>query len=140
MRRYLTGLDTAVSSAAVAYGFTLTVWSSGAFLLSSQGSPTAGEVVMFAAGVIAAYGSLEAASAWAGTGSTLQSGQSPHWVRAGLVHTAAIAGGLTAAAFLAQLDTGAAWVLAPFAAVAVYLLVSAVETALLDAEGAGEDS
>lgn len=140
MRRYLTGLDTAVSSAAVAFGFTLTVWSSGAFLISSQGSPGAGQVVLFATGTILAYGTLEVVTARAGTGSTLQIGQSPHWLRAGVVHTAAIAAALAAAAFLAQLDTRVAWIVAPFVAVVLYLLISGIEMALLDAEGAGEES
>ena len=43
-------LATVVAASAVPYGYTLTIWGSGAVLLRSLGAPTAAEAFIFAAG------------------------------------------------------------------------------------------
>lgn len=140
VRHFLAGLDTAVTTSAVPFGLTVTVWCTGAFLIYSHSPPTAGQVALFAAGSALAYALLRGTVALVESDPTFEIGRSPHWVRAGLVHLASIATALAAAGFIAQANTGAAWALAPFAAIALYLIVSSVEMALLHAQGAGGES
>lgn len=47
-----------VSKAGVPYGYTLTVWSTGALCIGRFGPPSAAEVFLFLAGGTAAYGGL----------------------------------------------------------------------------------
>ncbi len=60
--------------------------------------------------------------------------RSPHLVRAGLIHLAAIALAIASAALIGQIPSGATWSLASFAATLLYFGVSSVEMALLERE------
>ena len=66
--------------------------------------------------------------------------RSPHLIRAGAIHVAAIALAIGAAALIARIESVLAWPLATFAATLLYLGVSSVEKALLEHEpgAAGE--
>ena len=46
---------TVVAASAVPYGYTLSIWGSGAVLLRSLGAPTAAEAFIFAAGASARF-------------------------------------------------------------------------------------
>src|SRR3954447_24501689 len=126
---YRAGVETALHGSALPYGFALTVWGSGQVLIGQRGSPTIGLVFLFAAGGAAAWGLLRIISRGASQASGLQLASSPHLVRAGAIHVAAIGGGIGAAALIANIGSGVAWPLGAFAAIGVYLCVSAVEMA-----------
>lgn len=134
MRGYLRALETALHGAGLPYGYAITVWSTGAVLVSAQGRPSIGGVFLFAAGATSAYGGLrfltEATEGEAGTQLT----RSPHLIRAGAIHVAAIALAIGAAALIARIESIVAWHLATFAATLLYLGVSSIEKALLDLE------
>lgn len=131
---YLRALETALHGAGLPYGYAITVWSTGAVLIGARGTPSVGRVFLFAAGAGAAYGLLrfltQATEGEAGTQLT----RSPHLVRAGAIHVAAVALAIGAAALIARIESVLAWPLATFAATLLYLGVSSVEKALQDRE------
>ena len=133
---YLRALETALHGAGLPYGYAITVWSTGAVLVGAQGMPSVGRVFLFAAGAASAYGLLrlltQATEGEAGTQLT----RSPHLIRAGAIHVAAIGLAIGAAALIARIDSVLAWPLATFAATVLYLGVSSVEKALLEREPA----
>ena len=53
--RYRHSLRQAVGASAGPYGYTLTIWTSGAVLVHKEGLPTGGEAVLFALGSIIAF-------------------------------------------------------------------------------------
>ena len=132
---YLRALETALHGAGLPYGYAITVWSTGAVLIGEHGPPTVGRVFLFAAGAAAAYGMLRFLTQAAEGESGAQLTRSPHLVRAGAIHVAAIALAIGAAALVAKIESTVAWPLATFAATLLYLGVSSVEKALLDREG-----
>jgi hypothetical protein len=66
--------------------------------------------------------------------------RSPHLVRAGVVHLAAIGTAIAAAVLIAQIPSTAAWLLASLAATLVYLTVSSVEVATVERGGGASTS
>src|SRR5437660_4917124 len=52
---YGSALRTAVAASAAPYGYTLTIWTSGAVLSHARGIPGAGDALLFLAGAVAAY-------------------------------------------------------------------------------------
>lgn len=55
---YLRALETALHGAGLPYGYAVTVWSTGAALISARGPPSVGHLFLFAAGAAGAYGGL----------------------------------------------------------------------------------
>ena len=52
---YGSALRTAVAASAAPYGYTLTIWTSGAVLSHARGIPGAGDALLFLAGAVAAH-------------------------------------------------------------------------------------
>ena len=130
---YLSGLESALLGAGLPYGYAITIWSSGALLTGARGSPAVWMVFLFAAGAAAAYGLLrwtvrqvEPAQA--------QLAASPHLLRAGMIHVAAIGAAAGAVALIGHIPSPVAWPLGGFAATLIYLGGVSVETALREAE------
>ena len=55
-RSYRTHLRSAVATSAAPYGYTLTVWTSGAVTSHARGIPTAWEALLFLAGAVVGFG------------------------------------------------------------------------------------
>ena len=134
--RYLRGLDAALRGAALPYGYTLTVWATGAALIHSHGNPSIGQLFLFAAGAALAYGALRIASHQTG-GKQRDIAGSPHVFRAGLIHVSGIGLGIGAASLVARVGSGVAWPLATFASTVVYLGITSVEIMLVNGGSAG---
>ena len=135
--RYVDGLASTLAGAAVPYGYSVVVWTSGAFLLLYQSTPHVWEVVLYAAGAASAYGVLRVAAANGEVDGPQGIGK--HGVfRGGAIHLVSMAAAIAAAGGLAQLGTIAAWALAPGAATLIYLggtaLNEAREVVLADRE------
>ncbi len=128
---YLRGLDAALSGAGLPYGYAVSTWSTGALLLRSHGIPEVSSVFLFAAGASAAYGFLRLATKPVASDARLQLATSPHLVRAGAIHVAAMMLAATAAALASSITADIAWLLAPFAATVTYLTVTSLELALM---------
>ena len=129
---YLRALDTALHGAGLPYGYAITVWSTGTTMTGAQGKPSVASILLFAAGAAAAYGALRLLTKHAEGDAQKLLTRSPHLVRAGLLHVAAIGLAIASAALIAQIPSGLTWPLASFAATLVYFGVSSVEMALLE--------
>lgn len=129
---YLRSLETALHGAGLPYGYAITVWATGAQLIAARGTPSVGSIFLFAAGAAAAYGGLRWLTSNAEGEAESQLTRSPHLLRAGVVHVAAIGLAVGSAALVAQIPGFVAWPLASFAATLCYLGVSSVEIALLE--------
>src|SRR5918911_4480381 len=93
---YRAGLRSAVDTAALPYGYTVTMWSSGQVLIHYHGAPSLPLVWLFAGGALAAFGLLQLATRSAGSSDDVQLGGSPNWLRAGAIQAMAVTASLTA--------------------------------------------
>ena len=125
-------IATTVASAGVPYGYTITLWSSGAVMMHAHGTPTVGEVFAFMAGALAGFG-LIAVIAHGGSVQVDQydsqdGGQhSRERLLAGAFNWLAVGAAVGAAALLAQLHHWEAWAVGSLAATGIYLLLSSVQ-------------
>jgi len=124
-RRYSAALVSVLGRSALPYGYTITVWTSGAVLEHDVGSPGIVEIWLFLAGAIAAFALLAALAARA---QPRPAKPSPYQlVRTGTIQTIAVGAALGATCAIGLLHTMIAWPLASFAATAVYLTAASVE-------------
>ena len=124
--RYRTDLRGVLGSSASAYGYTLTIWSSGAMLSHFYGSPSPPKVFSFLGGAVLAF-ALIGALAFGGVTKRFGGGSghvelwgSFHLFSGGLAVGAAWLVGTFASSFLG-------WPLGAFVATAVYLSVVGAE-------------
>jgi hypothetical protein len=138
-RRYDGILDMTLRSAVVPYGYTVTIWAAGAYLIRQRGLPSVFEAFAFVAGAILAFAVLTAISQRRHQ-PVAESGQqsavppfhldSRHPIFAAGLHIAAVGLALGSAALI---DSGlgqAAWLLAPFAVTSIYLAIASAELAI----------
>lgn len=111
------------------YGYTLTIWGSGAVSIDELGTPQLPQVLLLMAGAVAAFAGLEliATGSWhlgpvPGKGSDVAIWAHWHWLSAGIAIVLVWA--------LDQLIGGSAgWTVAGACATAAYLLLCAAQTA-----------
>jgi len=132
---YVRGLDATLEGAGLPYGYTIAVWSSATSVLRSHGTPSVGLIFLFAAGAAAAYGMLRVLADNARATSQVQLGKSPHTIRAGAIHLAAIGLAIGSAALWGLVGSNVAWPLASFSATLVYVGTASIEAALLQRSG-----
>ena len=126
------GLGAVASGSAVPYGYTVTLWSSGAVLSHVHGPPDLVRVALFMVSAIAGYnlfgGLARRLGAYAGdeVGGDVR-------VVAGMLNWLAVAGAVAAAWVSSQLSSAAAWAAGPGAATVVYLTLSALQLATVEA-------
>lgn len=129
-------LGTVVTASAAPYGYTLSVWSSGAVLLNAHGVPTVAEVFGFLAGGLLGF----AAMALAARGAVVRMDvlDDPHdRLLAGMLHWLAAGAAVGAAALVAELHGAEAWPLASFAATVLYLLGASAQLAAISVRRGG---
>ncbi len=121
------GLAGAVSSQAQAYGFTITVWCSGAFLLDEHGTPRPADILAFAGGALGAM--ILAVMVGAG-GPRSPLAASPQLRAHGAMHPLSVFAAILAGwGVAAALDGVCAFFAGAFVAVLVYQLAVAAEIA-----------
>jgi hypothetical protein len=131
--RYRPGLRATVAASAAPYGYTLTIWTSGAVLSHARGIPSAAAALLFLAGAVCAYAAVAAAATAGGFRERLVPAPA-HAVVWGGLHLFSVGVAIGAASLAAHLVTGlAAWPLGGFCATALYLVVSAGQLAIADA-------
>jgi hypothetical protein len=121
---------TIVSSSATPYGYTVSLWSTGALLLHSHSTPAVWEVFLFAAGAVLGFtliGLIAHGRMWAAT--TLPHG--PETVLAGLLHWFAVGAAVGAAALVALIPGWVAWPLASLSATLLYLVGASAQLAFV---------
>jgi hypothetical protein len=117
---------------ATPYGYTVSLWSTGALLLHFHSTPSVWEVFLFAAGAVAGFtliGLIAHGKMW--TASTLQHGQAT--VLAGLLHWFAVGVAVGAAALVALIPNWVAWPLGSLVATILYLIGASTQLALVAA-------
>ena len=133
MRRTLrAALGTMVAASAAPYGYTVTVWSSGAVLMHSHGTPNVGDVFVFIAGAVTGFAlmSLVAQGALARRESLEHAGDR---VLAGTLHWLAVGSAVGSVALIAELHGWEAWPLGSFLATAIYIAGASLQLALVTA-------
>jgi hypothetical protein len=123
-------LRTIVSASAAPYGYTVSLWSSGALLIHFRGPPNVGEVFLFAAGALAGFSvvGLSARPVLQGSGPI----DSPFQrVVAGALNWFSVGAAVGAVALIAEIASWAAWPLGSLAATVVFLLCSSAQLALV---------
>ncbi len=134
---YLIGLGSALHGAGLPYGFTISIFASGQALVHFHGPPRPASLFLFAAGAATAYGVLKLVSRHALVPLGHQLGASPHPVRAGVIHVAAINVAIASAMVAGRLlPAAAAWPSAGLLATLIYLSVVGVEMTLIQQEDA----
>jgi hypothetical protein len=123
---YGAGLASTLRSTAAAYGYTLTTATTLAMLAGTHGSPGTGDLFLFVGGGLIGYLLLEALlwmiAARGKVGDTLPI--------AGALNVFSVTAGLGGATAVAhEVGSGIAWLLAPLASTALYLLVVAAQVA-----------
>jgi hypothetical protein len=130
--RYRTHLQAAVATSAAPYGYTLTVWTSGAVTMHAQGIPSTLEALLFLAGAVAGFAVVGAAA----HGSPAQVLRVSHDTRVRLwggFHLPSVGAAIGAVALVSELIDGSfAWLLVGLLATSIYLLVIAAQFTVAD--------
>jgi hypothetical protein len=131
-RRYRASLALVVAASSTPYGYTVSIWSTGAILMSSHGVPSGAQVVGFIGGALGGFALLGLASRRHLTG-----GSSPHQagdrVTAGTLHWIAVSAAVGGVALIRPLPGWAAWPLGSFVATTTYLLAAGLQLTLVSA-------
>jgi hypothetical protein len=132
-RSYRNHLQTAVATSAAPYGYTLTIWTSGAVTTHSRGIPTAWEALIFLAGAVLGF-AVTAALAYGRPSEILaprEHGSVRLW---GGFHLVSVGLAIGAAALVTALVKNPIdWLIVGFIATLVYLVVIAAQFTLADA-------
>jgi hypothetical protein len=124
--RYRHGLRKAVGTSAGPYGYTLTIWTSGAVLIHNRGVPDTLEAILFAFGAVLGFAVI-GALAFRRT-AVLRVRATSHPVLWGSFHFIPVAASIGAAGLVARfVDGAAAFPLAGFCATAIYLTCVAAQ-------------
>ncbi len=127
-----------VGQSAIPYGYTLTIWCSGAAIEHSHGTPTVADTLLFLVGAIAGFASLGVLARSAPAAPL----EPPHggMIRTGQIHLLAVGLALGTAALVALIHSFAVWPLGGFTATVVYLALTGIELAAATRYAAGEDA
>jgi hypothetical protein len=123
-------LGAMVQASAAPYGYTVSLWSSGAILMHFHPHPNVGEVFLFATGALAGF-TLLGLLARSTLRVTPLMEPGPERVLAGALHWFAVGIAVGAVALLAQIPSWIDWLLGSFAATSLYLLVASLQLALV---------
>lgn len=122
---YGSALRQTLRDTAAAYGYTLTIATTSALLVSLEGSPGVGDLFLFGAGGLAAFAALDVFAL------ALPARDEPMeatYAFAGALNRVSMGAGLGAATGMARaVDGSLAWLLAAMAATGVYLAVVALQ-------------
>jgi hypothetical protein len=127
---YRSALRATVASSAGPYGYTLTIWTSGAVLSHARGIPDTGEAVLFLVGAVSAY-ALMGGIAFGGLSEQVV----PEPARAAIwggLHFFSVGVAIASASLVAHVVTDiAAWPLGGFLVTGLYLTGSAAQLSVV---------
>lgn len=125
-------LGTIVAASAAPYGYTVTLWSSGAVLLRSHGTPHVAEVFAFVADALTGFGLMAVLAR--GALAQMESLDAPaDRVWTGALHWLAVGVAVGAVALLAEVHGWEAWPLGSFAATVLYIVAASLQLAVVAA-------
>ena len=132
MRTYTSSLRTTVAASAAPYGYTLTIWTSGAVLSHAHGIPNGGDALIFLIGAVAAF-VLIGGLVFGGLSDPIVVEQSRTVVWGGL-HFVSVGAAIGVAWFVGRVVASAAvWPIGGFLVTALYLLGSALQLTIAQA-------
>jgi len=122
-------MATIATASAAPYGYTVSLWSTGALVINYHGFPDPGEVLLFVAGALLGFAIIGAVAHGAlRIGGPLRAG--PAHIVTGLLHWFAVGLAVGVVAIIAPHVGVAAWALGSFAATALYLLAASLQLAV----------
>ncbi len=125
-------LATIIPASATPYGYTLAIWSCGALLLRSHGTPSFADSLMFVAGAIVGFNVLGVlAIGVISRAKPIERRQDR--VLAGVLDWVALGVAIAAVSLISEIHGWLAWLLGPFAATVLYLLLASLQLAVLAA-------
>jgi hypothetical protein len=127
-RIYVQALATIVRRSAIPYGYTITIWTSGAVLEHAHRKAGVPQAYLFLLGAAAGYG-MVGLLAWRGAPHRLEPA-SGDLLRTGAINVVATGLALGSATLVAKIPGTVAWPTGSFVATATYLLVAGVGLAL----------
>ena len=127
-------LGTVVSGSAAPYGYTISLWSSGALLIHFHGAPDVGDVFLFAAGALVGF-ALVGALAHGALRDTEPLPPGRSHVVAGTLHWFSVGVAIGSVSLVAEVPSEVAWSLGSLMATALYLLGASLQLAVLAARG-----
>jgi hypothetical protein len=135
---YRAHLQTTVAASAAPYGYTLTIWTSGAVATHDRGVPTAWEALLLLAGAVIGFG-IVAAIAHGGPTVSFAVERQPGVRLWGAFHLISVGLAIAASALVtAVVDGPAAWLLVGLVATVTYLAVVAGQFTLAGDGTAGD--
>jgi hypothetical protein len=130
-------LETILAATATPYGYTLSIWGSGAILARAHGAPTVAETFLFVAGAITGFNLLALVTEETpGRARPVQR----RWDRllAGVLNWVAVGASVGAVSLLAMIDGWVPWLVGPLVATMLYLSAVSVQLAASAPRGAGD--
>jgi hypothetical protein len=127
---YRSALRVTLRTTAAAYGYTLTISTTAAVLMTVHGKPRPGDLFLFVAGGLIAFAGLDALLT---IGSPSEHRVEQVFPFAGSLNFVSVPAALGAATGVAYAISAApAWLLAPLAATAIYMVLVAAQLTLVD--------
>jgi hypothetical protein len=132
--RWEGALDTTLRSSVIPYGYTVTIWASGAYLINLNGTPSMIEAFGFVSGALIAFALLSALSHRMPRRDGAHSGRlrpdASHPVFAAGLHIAAVGLALLAAGIIDRALGELAWIFGSFVVTFIYLGIASAELAI----------
>jgi hypothetical protein len=132
-------LDTVVAGSAAPYGYTVSLWSSGAILTHAHGAPDVLDVVLFALGALTGFAVLGLAATTIAAAAASVDRDSER-VEAGMLNWLAVGAALGSVVLLAEIPGRIAWMLGSLAATGLYLWGASTQLALVDRRARRRDN
>jgi hypothetical protein len=123
-------MATVVVGSAAPYGYTLSIWSTGAVLVRSYGTPTIGDVFVFVAGAITAFNLLGLLAEKTLTRTSPIDSRTDR-VLAGVLDWIAIGAVVGAVSLLAEIHGWVPWLVGPLVATVLHLVAAGLQLALV---------
>ena len=135
MGGYRAHLQSAVAASAAPYGYTLTIWTSGAVATHARGVPTAWQALLFLLGAVIGFG-LTAAIAY-GRPTEIFASRQHGFVRLwGAFHLLSVGLSIAVVALVVEfVDSSVVWLLVGLVATTTYLMAIAAQFTLADTAG-----
>jgi hypothetical protein len=131
--RYRAHLQTTVATSAAPYGYTLTVWTSGAVTSHARGIPSSWEALLLLGGAVSGFMLTAALAHGSATEAFGAPERRPVRLWAGF-HLVSVGSAIGASTLIAhELESPLAWLVVGFVATTVYLLVAAAQFAIAEA-------
>lgn len=129
-------VGTIATASAAPYGYTVSLWSSGALLTHFHGVPGVAAVFLFLAGALLGWAMVGACAHGAlRTAAPISPG--PGHVVTGLLHWFAVGAAAGVVALLAPMASSVAWLLGSFCATLVFMLCASLQLAIVTGLASG---